>query len=334
VNARRAREEALHRQLLAELAAAGCFRSAPLRTGVFALLIVAAYATAYACLLSGAEGWLRLAALAIGAIASVQAGFLAHEAGHGAVCRDRRAADLLGQIFHTFLSGLAYSYFQHIHRLHHPHCNDRARDPDANSGVVSMHPQSARAKRGLGRLISRHQAWLVWLLIGLQGFSLKLDGLTFVLRYLRRTRADQVFLLLHATLWLVLPVAFVGAGQAWLNYALMTLFIGFYVGSIFIVNHVGTRVVEPGEALSHFAHEISVTRNLGATRLHDLFFGGVNNHIEHHLFPAMPSARLPQARRITREFCRRHGIAYREMSWLGAAREVTAHFRAMAALVP
>ena len=49
---------------------------------------------------------------------------------------------------------------------------------------------------------------------------------------------------------------------------------------------------------------------------------------------AMPTARLRQARRITREFCRRHGIEYREMSWFAAAREVVAHFRTMSAFVP
>jgi fatty acid desaturase len=125
-----------------------------------------------------------------------------------------------------------------------------------------------------------------------------------------------------------------GLADALVNYALMTWFIGPYTGAIFLVNHIGTRVVEPEENLPMFVQEIAVTRNLGATRLHNFLFGGVNNHIEHHLFPSMPSARLPQARRITREFCQRHGIAYREMSWFAAAREVTQHFRAMSAFVP
>jgi len=44
--------------------------------------------------------------------------------------------------------------------------------------------------------------------------------------------------------------------------------------------------------------------------------------------------RLRAARRITRDFCRWHGLPYREMSWFAAAREVKAHFRAMSAFVP
>jgi fatty acid desaturase len=201
------------------------------------------------------------------------------------------------------------------------------------SEFFSMYAQSAREKRGLGKLITRHQAVLIWILVWLQGFTLKIDSISFLVRNPRATRVDQVFLALHLVLWLVVPSLVLGIPAALLNYALMTLLIGPYLGIIFLVNHLGTRVVEPGESLSFFEQELAVTRNLGASRLHDFLFGGINNHIEHHLFPSMPTARLRMARRITREFCRRHGLAYREMSWFAAAREVTRHFKAISAYV-
>ena len=72
----------------------------------------------------------------------------------------------VGQVFHTLLTGLSRAYFQHIHRLHHPHCNERAHDPDMQSDVHAMYRESALAKTGLGRLISRHQAVLIWILVG------------------------------------------------------------------------------------------------------------------------------------------------------------------------
>ena len=326
--------ERLHRMLIAELSAAGCFRPAAARSAACGAFILTCYAACYATLLTGPGVAARAAAIVALAFISMQAGFLSHEAGHGAITRDRRVADLLGQVFHTLLTALCYSYFCHIHRLHHPHCNDRARDPDLQSQFVSMYQQSALSKTGLGRLISRHQAVLVWILIGLQGFTLKIDSLQFLRRNPRSTRVDQCVVLLHYALWLVPPVLLLGLADALLNYALMTVLIGFYTGMIFVVNHVGTRVIEPDESISFFQQEISVTRNLGASRLHDFVFGGVNNHIEHHLFPSMPTARLRSARRITRAFCRRHAIAYREMSWFAAAREVTRHFNAMSAFVP
>jgi len=329
-----ARGDELHRELIAELSAAGCFRPATLRCAVYSTFILACYTAGYAVLLDAPNAWLRAAAIAVMAFISVHAAFAAHEAGHGAITRDRRLAGLLGQIFHSLLTGFSSTYFQHIHRVHHPHCNERAHDPDMQSAFIAMYRESALAKTGLGRLISRYQAVLIWILIGLQGFTLKFDGLRFIGRNPRKTRLDQLFLLLHGVLWFVTPVVTLGAVDALLNYSLMTVLIGFYVGSIFVVNHIGTRVIEPDERVSFFIQEVSVTRNLGSSRLADFIFGGLNNHIEHHAFPSMPTGRLRAARRITRDFCRWHGIPYREMSWLEAARETTRYFKAMSRFVP
>lgn len=327
------RSNQLHRELIAELSDAGCFRPAPLRSAAYGAFILAGYAAAYFALLADPGAAVRAAAIVALAFFSVQAGFLAHEAVHGALRRSRFVTGLVGQIFNTLLTALCYSYFCHIHRRHHPHCNDRLRDPDMQSGFFSMYAQSAREKRGLGALVSRHQSVLIWILVWLQGFTLKIDSLQFLRRNPRATRADQVMVALHFALWFVPPVMALGFATAAANYALMTLLIGPYLGTIFLVNHIGTKVIEPDESISFFEQELTVTRNLGASRLDDFLFGGLNNHIEHHLFPSMPTAGLRRARGITREFCRRHGLVYREMSWLAAAREVTAHFKAMSAFV-
>jgi fatty acid desaturase len=327
------RGERLHRMLIRQLAGAGCFRPAALRSAAYGAFILACYGAGYAVLLTDPAVWLRALAIIALAFISVHAGFLAHEAVHGAI-RGRRAAAWVGQVFNTGLTALCYSYFCHIHRLHHPHCNDRSRDPDMQSRLFSMYEQSARGKTGLGCLVSRHQAVLIWILVWLQGFTLKIDSLEYLLRNARATRADQAAVLLHLALWFVPPVLALGFGDALLNYSLMTLLIGPYLGTVFLINHIGTRVIEPDESVSFFIHEISVTRNLGASRLDDFLFGGLNNHIEHHLFPSMATARLRSARPIVREFCTRHGIVYREMSWFAAAREVACHFKTMSRFVP
>ena len=334
VKAGRPDGDRLRRMLLAELSNAGCFRPTTARNVVYGAFILAGYAGAYAILLAGPGLAVHALALVTLAFVSVHAGFLAHEAGHGAVTRNRRAIACLGQVFNTLLTALCYSYYCHIHRRHHPHCNDRTRDPDMQSEFFSMYRQSAREKTGLGKLISRHQSVLIWILVWLQPFTLKIDSLRFLRQNPRTTRVDQLIVLLHFALWFVPPALVLGLPATLLNYGLMTLLAGPYLGAIFLVNHIGTRVIEPDESVSFLMQEISTTRNLGSSRLHGFLFGGVNNHIEHHLFPAMPTARLRAARPIVREFCHRHGILYREMSWLAAAHEVTGHFKAMAAFVP
>ena len=323
----------LYRMLIKDLSNAGCFQPTPARSAVYGAFIVAGYAGAYATLLADPELAVRAIALAALAFFTVHAGFFAHEAGHGAITRNRRAIAWLGQVFNTLLTALCYSFYCHIHRRHHPHCNERSRDPDMQSEFFSMYQESAQEKAGFGRLISGRQSVLIWILVWLQPFTLKIDSLRFLRKNPRTTRVDQFVVLLHFTLWFVPPALVLGLPAALLNYVLMSLLAGPYLGVIFLVNHIGTRVIEPGDSISFFVQQVSTTRNLGTSRLHDFLFGGVNNHIEHHLFPTMPTARLRAARPIVREFCRKHGIVYREMSWPTAAREVTHHFKAMSAFV-
>jgi fatty acid desaturase len=326
--------ERLHRELLGELRAAGCFRPVPLRSLLFGSFILTGYSAAYLTLLHAPGLAARVLSLIALAFFNVQAGFLAHEAGHRALTRNRFLASVIGQTFNTLLTALCYSYFSHIHRLHHPHCNDRTRDPDMQSQLFGFYAQSASEKRGFGKLVTRHQSLLIWILVWLQGFTLKIDSLQFLRRNPRATRIDQLMLVLHLALWFIPPVLALGFAGALANYLVMTLLVGGYTGAIFVVNHIGTQTIEPNDGLPHFLHEIAVTRNLGSSRLDDIFFGGLNNHIEHHLFPSMPTAHLSAARRITRAFCLRNHILYREMSWLEAARDVSRSLKNLSTLVP
>lgn len=326
--------QALYRALKVELEQAGCFRPTPWRTSAYLLLVLITYLTCFAVLLLDPGVAPRISALAALAFTSVHAGFIAHEASHGAIARNRRLAEAIGHVFDTFLIGLCYSYHRHNHRLHHWHCNEEEADPDIQSDLVSLYEGAARRTRGSGRVVGRRQAWLIWILVWLQGFKIKFDALDLLRRDPCATRADQAILVLHVALWFGPPVVLLGFGDALLNYLLVTLLAGPYLGIVLLVNHIGTPTVRPDCDVPFLERQLGGTRNLGASRLDDFVFGGLNNHIEHHLFPSMPTARLRAARPITRAFCRRHGLPYRETSWLGAAREVSLHLHAMSRFVP
>ena len=319
-------------ELKQKLLDAGCFAKVPLVQILHMMLVVLVYAAAYLVLLLQPETELRLLALVILAFISVQAGYIAHEAGHGAVTRRRWLAVTTGQFFNTFLTALCYSHFQKIHVCHHAHCNERDEDIDLQSNLVSLYPQ-ARQKNSntwLGRFITRHQAYLIWPLISLQGFTLKIDSVKTLQQNPGKTRIDQFVLLLHLLLWFGVPVYVLGLGDATLNYLLMTWFIGPYLGTVFLINHIGTHVIQPEEKMPRLMRQLITTRNLGDSMMEDIFFGGLNNHIEHHLFPSIPSYRLRHARKIVRVFCRQHGLIYREMSWRKAATEVFSYLELIA----
>jgi len=317
----------LYAILRRELRDAGCFEPVLWRQIGYMIFVVLAFGIGYITLLGDAAMGPRLAALLLIAAANVHAGFVAHEIGHGAVTRNRRAAVVTGQFFLTFLTALSYGHFQDIHTRHHAHCNRHTLDPDMQSSAFSMYLESAIEKRGLGWLVTRYQAVLIWILVSIQGFTLKIDSLRFMCREPRKARVDWLVFPLHAAFWIGLPAAVLGFEVAIVNYLLLTWITGPYLGTIFLVNHIGTVVLGPDDDdISFFEQQIITTRNLGDTKIADFMFGGLNNHIEHHLFPNLPRRGLRRARVITREFCRRHNIAYRETDWLDAASQVSRFF--------
>lgn len=317
-------------ELVSRLTAAGCFAPALVYQSMHILLVVAVYASAYAALLFEPAIGLRMLALVALAFCCVQAGFIAHEAGHGALTRRRWLAELLGQFLMTFLTALCYSHFQKIHKCHHSRCNERDADIDLHSGAFSLYPEAVCEKRSaVTRFITRYQAYLIWPLVSLQGLTLKIDSLMTIKENPRATRIDQLLVLLHFLLWIGPPTWFIGLGQALVNYLLMTWLIGPYLGSMFIINHVGTHIVEPNERRPRLIQILLTTRNVGDTRLADVLFGGINNHIEHHLFPTIPSARLHRARSIVKKYCRRRALAYHETTWTRAVAEVFVYLKAI-----
>ena len=322
----------LHRQLRRELKDAGCFEASVWRLAVRMVGVLLAYASAYAGLLTDPEFLPSLAILAVLAAAVVQAGFVGHEAGHLSLTPNGKFAALFGQIYMTLIGGMTYAFFQHIHQRHHPNTNTLARDPDLQSDLFSLCPEAVRTKRALGSWITAHQGQLVWLFANLQAFSFKLDSCRLVLRNLRATRTDQVFLLLHVLLWFVLPSLVLGVWQAVQNYAIWTWLVGPYLAAVFYVNHVGAEIIGDRDRVSFLHRQLATTRNVGSGCVADFIFGGLNNHIEHHLFPDIPTGKLRVARPITRAFCARHRLRYRETSWPQAVCEVLRHLHAMSAL--
>jgi linoleoyl-CoA desaturase len=60
-------------------------------------------------------------------------------------------------------------------------------------------------------------------------------------------------------------------------------------------------------------------------RLYSWYVGGLNHHIEHHLFPRVGHVLLPAIAPLVRTACAEHGVTYTEFSTIAAA--IAAHQR-------
>jgi fatty acid desaturase len=304
---------------------AGLLQPDPLYYLLWSGAVVGAYVAAFAGLLAEPHWALRVGLCALLAFCAVQCGLLGHEAWHGAITRRRGAQRALGLLFCNLLSGHSGQRWNQAHNEHHRACNEEGRDPDLAVELFALDPVAAAEKSGLARWTTRHQALLVPILVGMQGFSMMRDTFSWY-REPRPGRWIELGLTLtHLCLWIALPAALIGWGPALLHYGLRTLLTGHYMSAIFIVNHVGQGTIGLGESVPFFWRQLRTTRNIRGGWLLSRLMGGLNHQIEHHLGPTMSSRRAAQAVPITRELCQRYGLPYVEQGWMEALGEVRAH---------
>jgi fatty acid desaturase len=106
--------------------------------------------------------------------------------------------------------------------------------------------------------------------------------------------------------------------------------LGPYLAAIFWVNHVGMPLIGKPESFSFFEHQYVTSRTIVNPPAWNWLFGGLNFQIEHHLFPGVPSHRLPAAQAIVRAHFGRNRIEYHGVSWSSAVGSISRHLHRIA----
>lgn len=323
----------LYRELVRRCRAAGVMDRTPVVDAVRAAVVMGLYGAMLAALLAAPAWPLRLLLLAIAAFAGVQAGMIGHDAGHGAFAWSPGRAGWPGQLFLTIGAGWPFAHWIDAHHSHHRHTNDVLRDPDMQDGLFALSRGQATRRRGLLRAFTRHQHLVLWPLGTLLAFGIRARAIAFICRGGRRMRVDRAVMAAHLVLWLVVPALVLGPVAALVNYLLWTWLMGPYLMGSFFWNHVGTRAVTAGEKLPFFQQRLLGTRSLGGHWTLSVLFGGLNHHVEHHLVPNAPIARLGRARAILVALCAERGLPYRVHGFVESIAGVHAHVRAVGAAV-
>ena len=283
--------------------------------------------------LTGNSWWQIAVAVYLGC-AFTQTDFIGHDAGHGQITRSRLKAEILGLIHGNLLTGVSFGWWVGHHTRHHNYPNHLSLDPDILRRQVAF--SATQEKAGRNGFIIRHQSWMFFVLIMMEGLRLHLAGFIAARRGVikRNVRLDLTLATLHLAAYLaavfsMLPplkaVAFIVVHQA---------VYGLYMGLAFAPNHKGQPVRDgASDELDWLTRQVITSRNLRSTLLTDMLFGGLNYQIEHHVYPSMPRANLRRARPIVRDFCLSHGLPYAEESVFGSYRQVSRHLGTVSAQV-
>lgn len=255
------------------------------------------------------------------AFAFVQTGFVAHDAQHGQILRNRAARDWLSRLHWNLLTGISHDWWQHRHGRHHLQPNVEGIDPDLYP-VLTYSREQALRRRGLARVVARHQLLCYLPLLACTALYFRCLSLAWLVRERPRSWMPELGLLcLHHAMYAGLLLYFLTPGAA-LGFVLLNqAATGWYMGAVFSSNHSAMPLAPAGRQLLDQLHS---TRNVATGRLGDFLFGGLNYQIEHHLFPSLPRSRLRQASFRVQDFCNQHALPYHRCSLRSAWREIAA----------
>jgi fatty acid desaturase len=257
--------------------------------------------------------WLQCLNALFLAFITTQLGFNGHDAGHRQSFGSSRVNDLVGLIHGNLGVGMSFSWWLDKHNRHHSHPNELDTDPDIDIPLLSFTPEDAANKRGILRFVAAHQAFFFLPLLALVALDLQRSSIAFVLSgKARYPKTEGALMLAHMAGYLALVLVALPGWQALAFIVIHQLASGLYLGSVFAPNHKGMLITERSHRLDFLPRQVLTARNVRGNAFIDMWYGGLNYQIEHHLFPTMPRGHLAEARRITKAYCEAHDLAYHE----------------------
>jgi linoleoyl-CoA desaturase len=297
---------------------------------LFLLLLVVG---CYLLLLVGNLGLMgKISSIIILGISVVGLGFnLSHEALHNSFSKKKSLNRFLG--YSLDLLGLSSYLWKINHGAHHSFTNFHGADGDIkDSKIVRLCPHSPYHPFHRYQVItilfiySLFYLLLIYVFNTMNMFGVGLGGV----RKIKHTWTEVVkFVFLKALyifIWLVIPIYVMdlSISEFMVGYLLLSVIIGLIFTSIFALAHTVEAAAFPipiqGKNYSWAEHQLRTTCNFSAgNKFLELYMGGLNYQIEHHLFPNICSTHYANISPLIKKVAAKHNIPYHQTEGIGSA---------------
>lgn len=269
--------------------------------------------------------WWQLVVAAVLAIVLGQVMFLGHDAAHRQIFKSGRWNDWASLVIANLYAGMSYGWWNHKHSKHHAKPNTLGADGDIDPGVLVFTTENLTKERtGLAAWFAKRQGWFFFPLLLLEGLNLHISGVKTIFGRgeVKRRPVEIAFVTLRLGGYLALVFWLLPVGMAFAFLGVQLGIFGVYMGASFAPNHKGMPVVPASMKIDFLRRQVLLSRNISGGRWVDVFMGGLNYQIEHHLFPSMPSPALKKVQPMVRQFCADKNISYTETTLLQSYRIV------------
>lgn len=301
-------------------------------------------ATYAALVFAPVNAWQAIAlAVSLGISTIFMAFNIYHDASHGAASR-HGFVNRIGMFMMDAAGVSSYVWRRKHNGMHHLYPNVIGRDCD-----LAVEPYARFARQQPRAAHHRIQHLYLWPLYGLYGLRWQLDdvrplieGRVGAARFQRPGRGEFIQLVLGKAIYFGLAFAIPLTRHDLLSVVAVYLLVSYVYSLVFVcvvmLDHINdlTRTPDaPPPGARHetdwASHQTEVTCDYAHdNRLLSWCLGGLNFHIEHHLFPDLCHVRYRDIASVVRETCKEFGRPYNYKPSLFAA--FGGHYRQLAAL--
>jgi len=254
-----------------------------------------------------------------------------HDAGHNSFSDNKRLNTVLSYSL-NLLGGNIYFWKLKHNIAHHTYTNIDGEDHDIEVKFMRIHHDQKLKKH------HRYQRFYFPLLYGIsylawifyqdyeKYFRGRMGNDKEQFHFPVRERVIfWVSKLIHFTLFVVVPVVFVGWLPTLIGLLIAGVVCGMSLATVFQLAHVvsGTefKTIEASRVDEEWMiHQIQSTANFATkSKVLTWLLGGLNFQVEHHLFPKISHVHYPALNRIVKQTCKEYKLQYNEFKTFWAA---------------
>ncbi len=258
-----------------------------------------------------------------------------HDAIHMQIFKSKWKNDLAGIVTGSVTINVSSSWAD-LHLQHHKAPNHADLDPDVNMPILAFSEEQALQKKGLAKFLVKRQAFIWFPLLTSVAFIMRYGNTYTLVKKLtgkswKFHATEAVFLLAGSALYFGFIFSSLSFTQAIVFLMVNNVLTGLYMGTSFATNHKAMPLMK--EKLDFLRMQVLTARNVKSNLLTDVWFGGLNYQIEHHLFPSMPRNNCGKASKIIKSFCQQEAIPHYEAGVLQTYKEILSHFHQIGAVL-
>ncbi|XP_013413397.1 sphingolipid 10-desaturase isoform X2 [Lingula anatina] len=262
-----------------------------------------------------------------------QCGFFMHDFMHTQGFHKAKIDRWLGTFFGTVCLGVSGSWWREEHFSHHALTNTvnpetKWSDPQAHEAIFAQNE----------RLFPLHNSLFEYYAIKVQHITFLPTCILFgrvaiILDSFREEKnvREWVAFVIHWT-WICLLLSFLPSWyECLVFYSMAAIFEGVLHIQLLISHYCKPFYLENDICTTQNWYRMQVISNINIVNpvWMDWFHGGLNFHIEHHLFPLMPRHNYRKANKHVKHVCKELGITFDECTWSEAVIRTIQHLKKM-----